>query len=181
MTSESLKCLLTQDEKLKLGDKVAQTVQRMRSKEDALQEVSSQIKAEIKACQAEMNADTTKLANGYEYRSVDCRVYYHSPGKGWKRVVRLDTYEEVRVDKMGEREMQQNLFEEVTREPEQPQPAPVHEPAISEVGLEAVEHTDLPADNVDIPEPQPEDPVVPEGYEPEPEQMPPASTRRRRS
>ena len=82
MTSESLKCLLTQDEKLKLGDKVAQTVQRMRSKEDTLQEVSSQIKAEIKACQAEMTADTTKLANGYDYRVVDCRVYYHSPHKG---------------------------------------------------------------------------------------------------
>lgn len=198
MTSESLKCLLTQDEKLKLGDKVAQTVQRMRSKEDTLQEVSSQIKAEIKACQAEMNADTTKLANGYDYRTVDCRVYYHSPYKGWKRVVRLDTGEEVRVEKMGDWELQQNLFEEVqTVSTPEPPPAagpaaensadpngappvvedaeeilPTCPPGVEEPMMYASEMAD--AEGAEAPTP-----VVPEDYEPEPEQPAPTSRRRR--
>lgn len=193
---ESLKCILTQKELAEGGQSAGLLQQKLSAEQETLKEVTTQIKARIAACEAELKAMGNRLANGYEFRQIECKVYFHDPEKGHKRVVRTDDWQTIRIEKMDAREMQQNLFEEeqpqTVSTPEPPPPAaePVVENSADPTGAppvveEPVENQDQPepelenVDHVELPEPPAEDPVVPEEYEAEPEQPAPTGRRRR--
>lgn len=61
--------------------------------------IVSQFKSQIDAIDAELNLISSKVANGYEMRKVECEIKYHLPEQGKKTVIRKDTGEKM-VEKM---------------------------------------------------------------------------------
>lgn len=61
--------------------------------------VVSQYKSQIDAIDAELNGISSKVANGYEMRKVECEIKYHLPEQGRKTIIRKDTGEKS-VEKM---------------------------------------------------------------------------------
>lgn len=70
-TTESLKCILTDAEKLDLGEKQAKDFAELQRLDDRLKEVSGQIKAQMKEVEARLKAASETIRNGYQYRDVD--------------------------------------------------------------------------------------------------------------
>jgi hypothetical protein len=69
--------------------------------------IVSQYKSKIDAIDADLSLISSKVANGYEMRKVECEIQYHKPEQGKKTVIRKDTNEKV-VEKMSSEEW--NLF-----------------------------------------------------------------------
>jgi hypothetical protein len=61
--------------------------------------VVSQYKSQIDAIDAELSNISSKVANGYEMRKVECEIQYHKPEQGKKTIIRKDT-NETSVEKM---------------------------------------------------------------------------------
>lgn len=112
---ESLKCILTDDEKQKLGSDMAEAVARIAESEADLKSFQTQIKAKVAAIKAKVAADeavvmtcSEKICSGYEFRRVECEEV-----KDYERnevnVIRLDNYGFVRTRKMEPGERQKNL------------------------------------------------------------------------
>lgn len=77
--------------------------------EDRKKRVSSELAADVKKCQDEVSNQSRLVANGYEYRDVECKVTYHDPASGKKTIRRIDSGEVVRVASMNGDEMQDPL------------------------------------------------------------------------
>lgn len=79
-----------------------------------------QLMADIKAEAEEGASAVVRLArwvnDGYDFRMIDCEVQYDRPKRGQKRIVRLDTGEEVVTRNMDSAELQDSL--PLTDEPE---------------------------------------------------------------
>ncbi len=79
-----------------------------------------QLMADIKAEAEEGASAVARLArwvnDGYDFRMIDCEVQYDRPKRGQKRIVRLDTGEEVVTRNMDSAELQDSL--PLTDEPE---------------------------------------------------------------
>ena len=107
VTKEYLKCILTDSEKLAVRNwerKLAwdETRRELRSEQDRLKEVQTHIKAEIAKIEAEIGLTSGTLANGYEYRNVECAGEVLQPTR------------------MSNDECQVHLFEQEVEEEEQP-------------------------------------------------------------
>ena len=102
VTKEYLKCILTDSEKLAVGEGLARAQQKLRSEQDRLKEVQTHIKAEIAKIEAEIGLTSGTLANGYEYRNVECAGEVLQPTR------------------MSNDECQVHLFEQEVEEEEQP-------------------------------------------------------------
>jgi hypothetical protein len=61
--------------------------------------VTSQYKSQLDALDAELSGYSSKVANGYEMRKVECEILYHKPEQGKKTIIRKDTNEKS-VEKM---------------------------------------------------------------------------------
>lgn len=61
--------------------------------------VVSQYKSQIDAIDAELSGISSKVANGYEMRKVECAIEYHKPEQGKKTIIRSDNKETL-VEKM---------------------------------------------------------------------------------
>lgn len=120
VVKEYLKCTLTNAEKLAVGEGLARAQQKLRAKQEELKEVQAQVKAEIAKVEADIGLQSSTLANGYEYRNVDCEVRFHDPKQGMKTLVRLDTGEMLQPTRMNSDECQVHLFEQAIEEEEQP-------------------------------------------------------------
>ncbi|MDM7912559.1 MAG: hypothetical protein QUS09_05625, partial [Methanotrichaceae archaeon] len=70
-TIESLKCVLTDREKLELGEKQAKDFAELERLADRLKDVTSQIKSQMKEVEARLKATAETIRNGYQYRDVD--------------------------------------------------------------------------------------------------------------
>lgn len=83
------------------------TANRKRSSlEQRKKEVDSAIKAEIEAENSIIGRLSNLIATGYEYRDIEVRIELDTPEAGKKRIVRMDTGEEVAVKPMTESEKQ---------------------------------------------------------------------------
>lgn len=107
--TEYLKCDFSDAEIAEAAKELARANQRRSSIEQQKKEVDSQLKAEIEAQNTSINRLSGLIATGSEYRNVDCRIELDAPEKGRKRVVRLDTNEEVRVVAMTDEDKQMSL------------------------------------------------------------------------
>jgi hypothetical protein len=79
------------------------------SLEQRKKEVDSAIKAEIEAENSIIARLSQLIGTGYEYRDIEVRIELDTPEAGKKRIVRLDTGEEVAVKFMTESEKQMCL------------------------------------------------------------------------
>lgn len=77
--------------------------------------VVSQYKSQIDAIDAELSNISSKVANGYEMRKVECEIQYHKPEQGKKTIIRKDTNEKS-VEKMTSEEW--NLWNQYNPEEE---------------------------------------------------------------
>lgn len=103
-----LKVILTRDEKLEYGEKMAKECNILKRAENEKAETSAEINGRIKGHKAEIDKVAEVLAQGYEYRPVKCeRVLDYD--RGVLRVIRLDTGEIVQERELTERERQMSL------------------------------------------------------------------------
>jgi hypothetical protein len=75
---------------------------------DEKKSVVSQLKARIDGAEADVNLLSNQVAEGWEYRDVECEVIFHSPVQGKKTIIRTDTGRKTAVEAMAEHEW--NLF-----------------------------------------------------------------------
>ena len=108
-TTESLKCILTDDEKLRYGIAGARATAEITTIEDELQAVKSQYKSRVDAATATRNDMAKRINNGYEFRQVECEERWDY-GSNIIIVIRTDTYETVSRRTMSREEMQRKLF-----------------------------------------------------------------------
>ncbi|MGH9501686.1 MAG: hypothetical protein ACRD20_02420 [Terriglobales bacterium] len=108
--SQSLRCPLTDQEKIRFGEGLARLLEEYGEVEDEKTAVNAKFKAQLEGIEAASTKARKVLSAGYEYRWIDCRVLYNDPASRQKTLVRLDTGEVVRIEDMSEEECQENLF-----------------------------------------------------------------------
>jgi hypothetical protein len=108
-TTESLKCVLTDDEKLQYGIAQARANAEIATAEEELQAVKSQYKSRVDAATANRNDMAKRINNGYEFRQVECYERWDY-GSNIITVERTDTWETVSRRTMTRDEMQRKLF-----------------------------------------------------------------------
>ena len=106
--SFSLKCVLTEAEKLKYGAEMSEAVANLQRKEEELKSVSTQFKAEIASFEARIAALAEKIRSGSEYREVVCEITYDFKKK-IRTWTRTDTKEKYKDDIIPERMLQEEL------------------------------------------------------------------------
>ncbi len=92
-----------------LGQKLARETQNVYDLEARKKEIDADLAAQIKAANGRVSDVTTRLNNGYEMREVEVLVLYDEPRQGIKRIVRVDTNEQLREEAMTLEEMQRGF------------------------------------------------------------------------
>jgi hypothetical protein len=108
-TTESLKCILTDDEIRRYGIAQARANAEIATAEEELQSVKSQYKSRIDGATATRNDMAKRINNGYEFRPVECQERWDY-GANIITVMRTDTFETVSRRTMTRDEMQRKLF-----------------------------------------------------------------------
>lgn len=78
---------------------LAGKTKELQALEEEKSAVASQYGAKLKEAKAVCNKLSNQVADGWEFREVDCEVKYHHPEQGQKTVIRLDNKKEF-VEKM---------------------------------------------------------------------------------
>jgi plasmid maintenance system antidote protein VapI len=92
-----------------LGQKLARETQNVYDLERQKKEIDTDMAAQIKGANNRVAEVTTKLNNGFELREVEVLVIYDEPRPGIKRIVRIDTNEQLREEAMTLDEMQRGF------------------------------------------------------------------------
>jgi len=109
---EHVKYVFNENEKKEIAQSMAQKVGELQTAEDELKAVKSDFKSRMDALQAQVNGAATKLNNGYEWRSMECRVEYSVNDK-IVAFYRLDNQEFVKERAMRPEELQLRIDEGV--------------------------------------------------------------------
>ena len=88
---------------------LARAAQQRSNLEQRKKEVDASLKADIEAQNSIVARLSSYINTGYEYRDIECRVELDTPEAGKKRIVRLDTEEEVKVVAMTDADRQLSL------------------------------------------------------------------------
>jgi hypothetical protein len=107
--TEYCKYTFTDAEITDAAKELARAAQQRASLEQRKKEVDSQLKADIEAQNSIVGRLSSYINTGYEYRDIECRVELDTPEEGKKRIVRLDTEEEVKVVPMTDMDRQMRL------------------------------------------------------------------------
>jgi len=107
-TNEYCKYVFSEVEKKKIAQEMAQNVSDLATAEDEKKAIISDFKSKIDGLQAKVNGAATKLNNGYEMRSIECKINADYEEKLW-RYIRQDTFEEVRTRKMSQDDLQKKI------------------------------------------------------------------------
>jgi hypothetical protein len=104
----SVKCFLTDEEKLKYGSEQSAANTKRHRLEDELKSFKKQKDSEIAQCEASENLNAKRVNNGYEYRGIVCDIIYEFDKK-LKMWIRPDTGEIVKEDIINEDELQEEV------------------------------------------------------------------------
>lgn len=108
-TTEYLKYAFSEEETRANAKELARKNQQLTELDLKRKQLVSDLKAEAET----MNADAARLArwvnDEYGFRLVDCEVLLDDPESGTKTIVRIDTGEIVKTEKMTSDELQQSL------------------------------------------------------------------------
>lgn len=115
------------EELAEMSQDLARATQARGSLEQQKKQVDAQLKAQIEEQNTAIGRLASSIVNGCEWRNVECRVELDTPDKGRKRIVRIDTGEEVRVVLMTDEDRQMVLdlkskaeAEEAAKQPAEP-------------------------------------------------------------
>lgn len=119
--TRSLKCKLTSSQLLEAGRKLAQECQTLDEIDSNKATVVAQFNAQKKEVSARKERLQSIISTGCEVREVECEAVLHSPTRGYKTIVRLDTHEEVDQQPMTQADMQDSFAFEEEHEPNEGQ------------------------------------------------------------
>ena len=108
IVKRTLRCELSHDEQYALGRELARAQQELEAAQTRKKEVGAQLTAEVKGAEAQTQKLGRILANGYEYRDVECRVVYSADGLAVS-LVRTDTGEIAETRALTAEERQRRL------------------------------------------------------------------------
>jgi len=107
---EFLRYEFTEEEVRDRSKKLALAVQTQVQAQEEQKAAVAQFKERIESCVSQIGRLSRDINMGWEMRTIDCRVEYHYPVMGTKRISRIDTGEVVREIAMLTSELQENLF-----------------------------------------------------------------------
>lgn len=107
--AEYLKYQFSEEETRENGKSLARKNQELTELELKKKQLTSDLKAEAESCTAAAAKLARWVNDEYDFRMVDCEVVLDSPEAGIKTMVRLDTGEVVKSEKMTADELQQAL------------------------------------------------------------------------
>jgi len=102
----TLKCILTDGERLIYGAEQSAANSRRHRLEDELKSFKKQKDSEIAQCETVENLNAERVNNGYEFRPVACEIQYDFDRK-IKIWIRIDTGEIAKEDVISEEELQE--------------------------------------------------------------------------
>ncbi len=103
-TVELLHCRLTEEEILEKGKHLAEKELELLELEAEAKEVASNYKESIKAQRTMIAKLSKEVSTEKEEREVSCDWVFHSPTRGTKELIRLDTGESIKQQEMSERD-----------------------------------------------------------------------------
>lgn len=107
--TQSLRCQLTDEEKIEAGKELAETTRELEQIQEDKSQIVSEFKARTTAAEARIASLGNKIRSGYEFRPVECSIFFDKPEAGQKQTVRTDTDEIVATAPMSEEEKQTKL------------------------------------------------------------------------
>lgn len=109
---EFLRYDFTEEEIRDRAKQLALAVQTQTQVQEEQKVAQAQFKERVEAQVSLIGRLSRSINMGYEMRTIDCRIDFHTPVQGTKRLTRLDTGEFVRDEAMSPHEMQEQLFKE---------------------------------------------------------------------
>lgn len=126
-TIRNLKYVYSEEERVALSIDLATCNNKLTALENEKKTYVSQIAASINEHKERIAGLSNKVANGYEFREVECEVTFNKPKNGRKTIVRMDTGEEWEEAMLAE---DYNLFNMPGEEPDDE--VPEVEPEVEE-------------------------------------------------
>lgn len=114
-----------------LSLELAKKTKELSSLAEEKKTVTSQYSARLNEVKATTNKLSNQVADGWEYREIDCEVIYHKPQQGKKTIIRKDTDKIAMIETMSEYD--HNLF----NQPEET-PAEALRNDLADAGMEIV-------------------------------------------
>lgn len=111
-TKELLRVTLTEDEKVKQAERMAEKQAELEDLEDQKKAMVKDFASRIEMVQANVRQASNTYRQGWELRDVEC-VEIKDMNCGTLCVVRQDTGETVRMRKLSQSEMQGSLLDDV--------------------------------------------------------------------
>lgn len=108
-SSEYIRHTFTADERLKMGDELAQAFNRMADIETEESVLKAQIKERKSQVEQTISKYSRELSNGFTMMTVECRLEWDTPNVNEVSYVRVDTGEVVKTRPFTEAERQQDL------------------------------------------------------------------------
>lgn len=108
-----LECELTQDELNERAQKMSFVMLAYDKVEDQKKDSAKAFAEEMSSLRDQMKLHAESIRKKSEQRPVICRILFHVPEIGMKRMVRNDTGDIVRDETMTYEERQANLFDDV--------------------------------------------------------------------
>jgi hypothetical protein len=99
----------TQDERLKMGDDLAQAHNRVEEIDEEEASMKAQVKQSRSSVEATIGTLSRNLANGFVMRNIECKLSYDDPNPGEVTSYRTDNGESVKTRPMTEQERQMDL------------------------------------------------------------------------
>ena len=107
--SNFLRYEFTQEERLKMGDDLAQAHNRVEEINEEEASMKAQIKQSRSGVEATIGMLSRNLANGFVMRNIECVIKYDDPNIGEVSIYRTDTGELVKTRAMNDQERQLDL------------------------------------------------------------------------
>jgi hypothetical protein len=127
--TEYLKYEFSESEINDAAKDLARAAQTKAALEQRKKEIDAQMKADIEAQNSIVGRLAQLINVGHEYRDVECRIELDTPEPGRKRIIRLDTGEEVKVVAMTDTDKQLSLDLHAKAETESSKKEPIVTPA----------------------------------------------------
>lgn len=125
-TTEYMRYDFRQSELLEHARNLGRLNQELATAQERKKAVSADLAAAVKRCEEAVAEETRLVTNGYEYRDIECTVWYHEPRSGVKTIARGDTGEFVKEARMTHDELQEALPFDDQAQPEAA--APIEQP-----------------------------------------------------
>ncbi len=113
---EYLQYNFTEDEIKEMSNELAYKTKELEQLENAKKSLVAEFNSKIQSSKTTISNLANNISNGFDYREIECTVFYNEPQSGLKQIVRNDDGTIVRTENMTEDEMQEEMFAEVQEE-----------------------------------------------------------------